>query len=408
MSQLPVLGPDQAEAVDLTSPAVHAEYDLSEVWRYLRSRRPLYWHPPAGPNPGFWVVTRHADVTTVFRDGQRFTSTSGNVLETLLAGHDSAAGKMLAVTDGTRHTEVRRVITGALTAEVFDRLAEHIEAQVRRLLARAIELGPCDFGRDVAAEVPLAVICDLLAVPDEDRPYVHELGSSSVSSHVPDHTTTDAWTSKNEILAYFINLAEQRREVPGDDLVSLLVNATVRGRPLGIDEIVFNCYSLILGGDETTRLAMTGAVLALAEHPAQWRALQQGDMPISTAVEEVLRWTAPSRHLGRLAAKPAELGGGRIDAGDIVTAWVASANFDEREFAQPERFTLDRTPNRHLTFAHGPHFCLGARLARIQLAATLTALRDMVAGIEVTGAPERVYSNFLGGVCNLEVMLKAV
>jgi cytochrome P450 len=407
VTQLPTLDPARMATVDLTSPAVHAEHDLSAVWRYLRSEHPLYWHPPMGGKPGFWVLTRHADVTNIFRDGQRFTSTSGNVLETLLAGSDSATGKMLAVTDGPRHLAVRRIITGALTPDVLDRMSERIEAHVHQLVERALKRDDCDFGRDVAAEVPLATICDMLAVPDADRPYMHRLGSSSVSSHAADHTTTDAWTSKNEILAYFLELAEQRRLTPGDDMVSLLANATVRGRPLGDDEIVFNCYSLILGGDETTRLTMTGAVLALAENPAQWRALQQGDVGIESAVEEMLRWTHPSRHLGRTATEPVDIAGGRIKEGDIVTVWIASANFDEREFPRPDALLLDRTPNRHLTFAYGPHFCLGARLGRIQVAATLRALRDLVASIEVTGTPRRVYSNFLGGVCNLPVLLKA-
>ncbi|WP_196452919.1 cytochrome P450 [Planomonospora sp. ID82291] len=406
MSQvLPVLDPDQVETLDLTSPEVHAERDLSAVWRRLRSEHPLYRHPPMNRNPGFWVVTRHADAVRVFRDGQRFTSTSGNVLETLLVGGDSATGKMLAVTDGPRHTEVRRLITGALTPAVFDRLARRIEEQVRQLVVDALEREDCDFGDDVAARVPLATICDMLAVPDSDRAYIHRLGSNSVSSHGPAHTSADGWNSKNELLAYFIELAEERRGGDADDLVSILANARVKGRPLGTDEIVFNCYSLILGGDETTRLAMTGAVLALVENPGQWRALRAGGVGLGSAVEEVLRWTTPSRHLGRLAVEPAEIGGGRIEAGDIVTVWLASANFDEREFARSERFLLDRTPNRHLTFAYGPHFCLGARLGRIQLAATLAALRDLVGGIEVTGDPRRVYSNFLGGTCNLPVRL---
>ncbi|SBT65688.1 Cytochrome P450 [Micromonospora sediminicola] len=401
-----MLDPDQLESLDLTSPAVHAEWDLTAVWRRLRAEQPLYRHPPRGDTPGFWVVTRHADAATVLRD-QRFTSTQGNVLETLLVGGDSATGKMLAVTDGPRHTEVRRLIAGALTQEVLDRLEQRITEQVRQLVRRVVEQQHCDFGDDVAAQVPLATICDLLAVPEEDRAYVHRLGSSSVSSHVPAHTTTDAWSSKNEILAYFIELTEQRRHAPGDDLVSILANARVKGRRLSTDVVVFNCYSLILGGDETTRLAMTGAVLALTENPAQWRALRNGEVSVDTAVEEVLRWTTPSRHLGRLATEPVAIGGGRIGEDQIVTAWLSSANFDEREFDRPERFLLDRAPNRHLTFAYGPHFCVGARLGRIQLAATLTALRDLVAEIEVTGSPRRVYSNFLGGTCNLPVMLKA-
>jgi cytochrome P450 len=406
VTRLPVLDLDQLDALDLTSPALHAERDLSGVWRHLRSHHPLYWHHPAGLRRGFWVVTRHADVTSVFRDSQRFTSAYGNVLETLLAGSDSAAGKMLAVTDGPRHAEMRRIITGALESQ-FGRLTALIGGQVRQLVAQALEREHCDFGQDVAARVPLAMICDLLAIPDQDREHIHRLGSSSVSSHEPDQTTTDAWTSKNEILAYFIELVEQRRLTPGDDLVSQLAAARIRNRPLSNDEIVFNCYSLILGGDETTRLAMTGAVLALSENPAQWRALKQGDVAVETAVEEVLRWTTPSRHLGRLATRPAELGGGRIEAGDIVTVWPASANFDEREFARPDEFLLDRRPNRHVTFAYGPHFCVGARLGRAQLTATLTTLRDLIADIDVTGPPARVYSNFLGGTCNLPVLLKA-
>jgi cytochrome P450 len=244
-------------------------------------------------------------------------------------------------------------------------------------------------------------------VPDADRPYIHRLGSSAVSSHEPGHGTMDAWTSKNELLAYFLELAEQRRPDPGDDLVSVLATARVKGRPLSTDEIALNCYSLILGGDETTRLAMTGGVAALAENPAAWRALRAGQVDIGAMVEEVLRWTTPSRHLGRLALEPAELAGGRVEAGDVVTAWIASANFDEREFAAPNEFRVDRSPNRHLAFAYGPHFCLGARLARIQLEAAFTALRGLVAEIEVIGEPRRVYSNFIGGTFTLPVRLKA-
>jgi cytochrome P450 len=406
MADLPVLNPGRVTTLDLTSETLHAEYDLSAVWRYLRTNSPVYRHPSTGRSPEFWVVTKHADATAVFRDSQRFTSTSGNVLETLLTGHDSAAGKMLAVTDGPRHAEVRRIITGTLTPALMHRLAGRIRAQVRGLVERALDRVDSDFGTDVAAEVPLATICDMLAVPDEDRAYIHRLGSSSVSSHEPGRDTLDAWTSKNEILAYFIDLAERRRTEPGDDLVSVLATARVKGRLLSTDEIVFNCYSLILGGDETTRLAMTGAVLALADNPAQWQGFRHGQVGIDTAVEEVLRWTAPSRHLGRLAVRPAEVGGRRIETGDIVTVWLASANFDEREFPEPDELRLDRTPNRHLTFAYGPHFCLGARLARIQLEATLTALRDLVSDIEVTGTPQRVYSNFIGGTFTLPVRLK--
>jgi cytochrome P450 len=405
----PVLEPESLtdlDELDLTAPATHAEHDLGAVWRHLRDHRPLHRHPATEAGPAFWMLTRHADVTAVLRDSSRFTSTSGNVLETLLVGHDTATGKMLAVTDGPRHTEVRRIVAKALTPELFARLATTIRRQIRELVSAALDRDDgCDFGRDIAAAVPLATICDMLAVPAADRPYMHRLGTSSVSSHGPGHSTSEAWTAKNEILAYYLELTEERRAGSGADIVTLLANATVRGRPLGDDEIAFNCYSLILGGDETTRLAMTGGALALAENPAQWQALLDGTVAIDTAVEEVLRWTSPTRHLGRLVTEQAELAGGRVEPGDIVTVWNASANRDEREFGDPDTFRLDRSPNRHVTFAYGPHFCVGARLARIQVEEMLLALRDMVARIEVTGRPGRVYSNFLGGTCNLPVRL---
>lgn len=406
---LPVLDPGalaDLDELDLTAPGTHAEHDLGAVWRHLRDHRPLHRHPATAAGPAFWVVTRHADVTAVLRDSSRFTSTSGNVLETLLVGHDTATGKMLAVTDGPRHAEVRRIVVKALSPELFGRLATSIRRQIRHLVAAALDRGDdCDFGRDIAAAVPLATICDMLDVPAADRPAMHRLGSSSVSSHGPDHSSSEAWAAKNELLAYYLELADVRRAGAGDDLVTLLANATVRGRPLGDDEIAFNCYSLILGGDETTQLAMTGGALALAENPAQWQALLDGTVAVETAVEEVLRWTSPTRHLGRLVTEQAEIAGGRVEPGDVVTVWNASANRDEREFGDPDTFRLDRTPNRHVTFAHGPHFCVGARLARIQVEEMLLALRDLVARIEVTGRPGRVYSNFLGGTVTLPVRM---
>ena len=202
---------------------------------------------------------------------------------------------------------------------------------------------------------------------------------------------------------YFARLARIRRNEAQDDLITLLARGTVDGERLTDDEVVFNCYSLILGGDETTRLAMISGVRALMEHPDQWRALKDGSVSLESATEEILRWTSPAIHVGRTATQDSVLHGEQIRAGDVVTSWTLSANFDEAEFDRPLRFDLARTPNRHLAFAYGPHFCIGAHLARIEISALLAGLRQLVGGIDEAGPALPIYSTFLRGFSSLPV-----
>ncbi|KMS75299.1 cytochrome P450 [Streptomyces viridochromogenes] len=401
------IAPEELDTLNLADPRLHAESDLSAVWRHLREHRPVHWNPATDTAPGFWVVSRHADVTSVYRDSTRFTSEGGNVLETLLAGGDTAAGRMLAITDGAKHTGLRRLLMSAFSPRALEPIVESVRRTVTRLLEDALERGTCDFAADVAAGIPLGAICDLLGVPDRDRAYVLSLTSSALGSHEADSTAADAWIAKNEILLYFANLARDRRDSGHADVIALLAGSEVNGLPLDDDEIMLNCYSLILGGDETARLSMVGAALALLDHPDQWQALKRGDAGIDTAVEEILRWTTPALHSGRTATTDAEVGGHAVRAGEIVTVWNASANRDERIFDTPGELRLDRTPNKHVTFAYGPHFCLGAYLARAEIGAVLTGLRDLVAELEQTGPAKPVYSNFLSGLSALPLALKA-
>ncbi|MGN9758628.1 cytochrome P450 [Streptomyces sp. SD31] len=401
------IAPEELDTLNLADPRLHAESDLSAVWRHLREHRPVHWNPATDTAPGFWVVTRHADVTSVYRDSARFTSEGGNVLETLLAGGDSAAGRMLAITDGAKHAGLRRVLMSAFSPRALEPIVESVRRTVTRLLRDALEKGTCDFAADVASGIPLGAICDLLGVPDRDRAYVLSLTSSALGSHEADSTAADAWIAKNEILLYFANLARDRRDSGHADVIALLAGSEVNGLPLDDDEIMLNCYSLILGGDETARLSMVGAALALLEHPGQWQALKRGDAGIDTAVEEILRWTTPALHSGRTATTDTEISGQAVRAGEIVTVWNASANHDERIFDAPGELRLDRTPNKHVTFAYGPHFCLGAYLARAEIGAVLTGLRDLVAEMEQTGPTKPVYSNFLSGLSALPLALKA-
>lgn len=399
------IAPEDLDGLDLADPKLHAEADLTDVWRHLREHEPVRWNPASGSAPGFWVVTRHADVTAVYRDSALFTSQGGNVLETLLSGGDSAAGRMLAITDGPRHADLRKVLMRAFSPRALAPIVESVRRTVDRLLRAALERGSCDFATDVAAGIPLGAICDLLGVPDRDRDYVLSLTSSALGSEHADASAADTWIAKNEILLYFADLARERRGTGHSDVISLLTASHVDGAALDDDEIMLNCYSLILGGDETARLAMIGAVQALLDHPDQWRALKQGDTAVDSAVEEMLRWTTPALHSGRTATADTQIAGTPVRAGDIVTVWNASANRDEAVFPSPGTLLLDRSPNKHLTFAYGPHFCLGAYLARAEIAAVLSALREHVSALERTGPPRPIYSTFLNGMSSLPIAL---
>ncbi|MGW0395597.1 cytochrome P450 [Streptomyces sp. NPDC003042] len=367
----------------------------------------MYWQPESKSGPGFWVVSAHADVVSVLNDGETYTSERGNVLDTLLSGGDSAAGKMLAVTDGRPHKALRSALLKPFSPRSLDVVVESVRRGTRRLVAEAVERGEVDFAADVAAHIPLAAICDLLGVPASDRQHIIDLTSSALSTAdgIPDEEAT--WSSRNGLLLYFSELAASRHQKPYDDVVSLLVTKEIDGRPLTHEEIVFNCYSIIMGGHETTRFSMVGGLQALMERPEQWKALKSGEVSTSSAVEEVLRWTSPALHSGRTATQDVFLGDQFVEAGDIVITWLASANRDERVFDRPDDFDLSRSPNKHLSFAHGAHFCLGAFLARAELTALLESLRELVAAAEPTGAPRYVYSNFLSGLSAQPVSLTA-
>jgi cytochrome P450 len=398
--------PVELDAVDLTDPRTHAETDLEPYWRRLRDERPVFRHRATAGTPGFWVVTRHADIVAVYRDDKRFASTGGNVLSTLLHGGDSASGRMVPVTDGPRHLVMRRSMSQAFAPRALRSVAEHVRAATRRLLATAVAGGGCDFVADVAAHIPLVTICELLGVPEADRERLLRLTSSALASPGPAQSASATWLVRNELLLYFADLVRARRAAGRSDEAGDVVSLLLRDGLLTEDEVVLNCYSMMIGGDETTRLAMSGAVAALAHHPEQWRRLKDGTVTVATAVEEMLRWTTPAGHAGRRASTDVVLHGVDIRAGDVVTVWNVSGNRDEREFARPARLDLGRTPNRHLSFGYGRHFCLGAQLARIELAALLDELRGQVRSIELTRHPRRLYSTFLNGYAELAVAME--
>jgi cytochrome P450 len=396
----------QIAVPNLVDPKTYAEHDMIEVWRRLRSADPVYRHPATAEGPGFWVVSRYDDVSQVLRDDRNFTSEQGNVLTTMLRGGDTGAGRMLAVTDGPHHTELRKLLLKAFAPRALTDVVRRVRLLIRGLLEEAVERGSCDFAKDVASRIPLETICDLLEVPVADRPEVLRLTKSALAS---DYETPGADVdriARGEIILYFSDLLAERRKSPGTDPISLMATAEVGGRRLDDEDIILNCYSLIMGGDETSRLSMIGAVRAFAEHPDQWAALRNGAVTVESAGEEILRWTTPTMHFGRAATGDVALRDQLIAAGDLVTLWFTSANRDETVFPDPDQFDLARTPNKHLALGYGRHFCLGAYLGRVEINAMLDGLRIFVQDIEQTGPGREIYSNFLTGMSSLPVTLK--
>jgi cytochrome P450 len=393
--------------VNLADPATFARPGVERVWRVLREQAPVYRHPATRFGPEFWALTRHADVLAVLKDAERFSSARGNMLTSLLTGGDNAGGKLLAVTDAPRHSEVRLQLLRSFSPRVLRQVADGVRARAEKLVAEAVHNGASEFARDVADQLPIGTICDLLGAPLSDQAELLRLSKQSLSSDQADQSPKAVWLARNQLLVYFADLARHYRAEPADNVVTALVNCRIDGEPLTEEEIVLNCYGLVLAGDETSRLGMIGAVLNFTQFPEQWQALKDDQVELSTAVDEILRWNSPALHLGRTATTDVTIGDVTIREGDLVTVWLAAANRDETVFDAPDTLNLRRTPNRHLTFGFGPHFCLGAYLGRTEVTAVVDALRRTAATIELRGEPEPIYSTFLRGYSSLPVAFTA-
>ena len=273
----------------------------------------------------------------------------------------------------------------------------------RSLVAAAVEQGTSEFVETVAARLPLSVICDLMGVPREDWELMYSLTSTAFGTA----DAAEQSVAHQEILFYYVDLAEQRRRDPRDDLVSTLVTGDVDGVSLTNEEILLNCDNLMVAGTETVRYATAGGMLAFIEHPDQWKRLETERGLLETAVEEILRWSSPPLHILRTATSHVEIGGQAILPGQAVTVWTPSVNRDEEAFDAPDDFDVGREGNRHLTLGAGEHFCLGAALARLELRVLFEELLDQVLQVELAGPVQRVRSLITFGVERMPVALTA-
>ena len=403
------------EDINLIDRDIFAKGVPHEWFTYLREHHPVFLHPePYGP--GFWVITKHTDVRSVSRDPVKFPSPTGPLDEPATPIPRPEAKVLLAM-DPPEHTRHRRLVSRGFTPRMISNLEAHIRALTVRIIDRALAKGKCDFVLDVSAEMPLEVIAELIGVPMEDRYKLFEWTNHTVGSEDPEYFASDGPVERarfvaqadSEMLAYTQELCERRRQEPRDDIMSELLKAEVDGQKLTDHELAAFFQFLSAAGNETTRNAATYGLNAFLENPQEWEKLVADPEGLSgTATEEILRWASPVMHLGRTVQSETELRGHVLKAGDKASIWYVSANRDEEVFEDPFRFDIQRRPNDHVAFgAGGPHFCLGASLARLELRVLFEELARRVPVLRSLGPPVPLRSNIVAGIKHLPVDLRA-
>jgi cholest-4-en-3-one 26-monooxygenase len=380
-----------------------------DQFAWLRRHAPVYWHANGGDPawPGFWAVTRHADIGYVSRHPEIFSSSRRLVLfgETPESEIEMQRLMMLNM-DPPQHTRQRGFVNRGFTPRMINSLAKHIREICDTLIDEVIPRGEADFVTDIAAPLPLQVICELVGAPPEDRGWIFDLSNKLVGYDDPEfrHDPDEGMAAAAEIYTYADGLAARRRDQPADDIVTKLLQPDEAGEVLSTSEFDLFFLLLTVAGSETTRNAAAGGMLALFEHPGQWQRLLADRDLIRTAAEEIVRWVSPVNLFRRTAACDTELGGQAIAEGDKVVVFYASANRDESVFVEPQAFDVGRDPNPHVGFGGGgPHFCLGRHLAALELRVLLTTVAERMPDIRLDGEASRLRSNFLNGIKHMPV-----
>jgi len=385
-----------------------------QLFAVHRREAPVYWHEPTENTPdgeGFWSVATYAETLEVLRDPLTYSSVSGGERAyggTLL--QDLAiAGQVLNMMDDPRHSQIRRLVSSGLTPRMIRRVEDDLRARARRLLDAVVPGEPFDFLVDVAAELPMQMICILLGVPESERHWLFEAiepqfdFGGARSAALSQISVAEAGSRMYE---YGQQLIASKRVQPTDDMLSVVVNATLDDPDASAmsDIELYLFFSLLFSaGAETTRNAVAGGLLALADHPTQWLRLRGDFELLPTAVEEMIRWTSPSPSKRRTATRDVTLGGQPIEAGQKVQIWEGSANRDADVFDRADEFDITRKPNPHLGFGQGIHYCLGANLARLELRVLFEEMLSRFGAVRVVEPVEWTRSNRHTGIRHLVV-----
>jgi methyl-branched lipid omega-hydroxylase len=380
--------------------------DREGLFARLRAERPVSFHEepefigfPKGA--GFWSLVRYDDVVLASRDSETFISGRGSNIGDLPAPLLEFFGSMINM-DAPRHTKLRKLVNRGFTPRMVASLETTVRQQAQRIVRTVAPKGGCDFVEEIAAALPLKIICDMMGIPEADNRRMFELSNTILGIGDPEYgTTLDVLMSAAvELSQYAQALGEERMARPGDDITSILMQADVDGDRLTPAEFASFFILLVVAGNETTRNAISHGMKALTDFPDErrkWMADFEGVAP--AAVEEIVRWATPVIHFRRTATRDVEIAGQAIREGDKVVLWYNSANRDERAFADPYRFDVTRMPNEHLGFGGGgAHFCLGANLARREIKVMFEELLHALPDIHVVGEPDMLFSAFIHGI----------
>ncbi len=404
--------PDIPPGFDFTDPDIYTTRVPAEELAELRRAAPVWWvtqrRGSAGfDDDGYWAVTRHADILAVSKTPDVYSSWENTALIRLQEGIDRGAIEMQRIIllnmDPPDHTKLRGIVSRGFTPRAIGNLRQALTERAERIVAAALETGTGDFVPDIAMELPLQAISELLGVPQEDRGKIFSWSNRMIGY---DERTLDeeddGMVAATEILGYSLAMAEERRACPRDDIVTKLISAEIDGHHLSDDEFGFFVLMLAVAGNETTRNAIAHGMLAFLDHPEQWE-LFKASRP-DTAADEIVRWATPITVFQRTATQDTTLGGQEIKAGQRVGLFYRSANFDEEVFDQPERFDIGRDPNPHLGYGgYGTHYCLGANLAKLEIELIFNAIADAMPGIAKAGEPVRLRSGWINGIKRLPV-----
>ncbi|MDA8039003.1 MAG: cytochrome P450 [Actinomycetota bacterium] len=405
------------QSFDLTDLDAWAESVPYEEFALLRREAPVAWFDETAPNHGFWSVHRYRDIVELSRDTKRFSSAMGVSFEEPTE-EDMAARRTIIDCDPPAHTALRKIVSGTFTPRAVSVYEHFVRSLTDVTLAAALPLGEFDFVEHVAREVPIRVLARIMGLPEAGLDEFIDLGDKLIANTDPEITDvvwgrddTDEYRKFPFRSPYGKQLWELGRELvkerlahPGDDLLSLVLQAEVDNDRLSEGDLDNFFSILVIAGNETTRIALAQGILAFADNPEQWERLRENPTLINSATEEVIRYTCPTHFMRRTATEDVEVRNQQIRKGDKVIMWFVSGNRDEDEFSDPDRFDVGRSPNRHLSFGRGgPHICLGAHLARLEVRIVLQELAKRVARFELAGEPARTRTNFTNGLKRLPV-----
>ena len=404
--------PDVPPGFDFTDPEIYTTRVPAEELAELRRAAAVWWvtqrRGSAGfDDEGYWAVTRHADVMAVSKTPDVYSSEENTALIRFKEGMPRESIEMQRIIllnmDPPQHTKLRGIVSRGFTPRAIGNLRQALTERAQRIVATALESGTGEFVADVASELPLQAISELIGVPQEDRGKIFSWSNRMIGYDDQEPgEENDGEMAAAEILGYSMAMAEERRGCPRDDIVTKLISAEIDGHGLSDDEFGFFVLMLAVAGNETTRNAIAHGMLAFLDHPGQWE-LFKASRPDTTA-DEIVRWATPITVFQRTATRDVELAGRQIKAGQRLGLFYRSANFDEEVFDHPGRFDISRSPNPHLGYGgYGTHYCLGASLAKLEIELIFNAIADSMPDIAKAGDPVRLRSGWINGIKRLPV-----